>query len=414
MKLTIIICVYNTDTGYLDQCLTSLRAQTVFHADVIGREDISTELLLIDDGSSIDYSELVERHGVRYVKTENRGIFAARALGVELATGDYVAFCDSDDTVSFNYHLPMLLCASESGADIVMNDWAFHTARGRYYCAADSSISKTLEVTGNDVLERFTAQRGREHSYYVLWNKLYSLPLLKAAVGAARDATQGGVGFSYSEDALINFFAFKNAKKAKNIHTGYYFYRIHDSQSVNVVSEEKLRSQIKSMSTTLDIMSEGISQNQKKIVDDINEWRAYMSRSHYSHAKAGKYTALFPYIQEAYGVEKLKKATGSDGRAYSNNVLLGDNFSETDEILLSIWKSGGGAVSLCKGCDYARASLEFMANQGLNIEYGDGVKIATPTVPLKKKILFNKTVYKLGMLIFKKGSKARAFLKKIL
>lgn len=412
MKITIIICVYNTDEKYLNECLCSLREQTLFHTGVIDSEDIESEILFIDDGSTVDYSKLVKQHGVRYVKTENRGIFAARALGVELATGDYAAFCDSDDTVSFNYHLPMLLCARKHGADIVMNDWAFHTTRGRYYCDADSSISEDFELTDDSVLEKFTIQRGKEHSYYVLWNKIYSLPLLKDAIESVRSATNGGAGFSYSEDALINFFAFKKAKKIKNIHTGYYFYRIHDSQSVNVVSEQKLRSQIESMAMTLDVMSENVEPERESIKVDIDEWRKHMSRAHYSHAKAGKYDRLYPYIKEAYKVEKLTRSTLADGAAYSKNKLLGDNFTETDSRLLSIWKSGGGSVKLADGCNYAKASLDFMSELGLQIEYGSGVSIASPTIPLKKRILFNKTVYKLGMLLFKKGSKMRAFLKK--
>ena len=108
MKLSIIICVYNTDYDYLDKCLTSLTRSTLGNATMLKDEKIEYEIIFVDDGSSKDYTSLVEKYGVRYTKTENQGIFLARALGISLATGDYIAFCDSDDTVSFNYHLPML------------------------------------------------------------------------------------------------------------------------------------------------------------------------------------------------------------------------------------------------------------------------------------------------------------------
>ena len=203
MKLTIIICAYNTDHAYLDECLHSLTHSTLASASLCGRDDVCYEILMIDDGSEVDYSDLVQKYGVRYVKTENRGIFAARALGVELADGDYVTFCDSDDTVSSNYHLPMLLAAEASGADIVINDWAFHSRSTRYYCGADSTINSDISISGDHVLLAFTAQEGREHSYYVLWNKIYSSSVLKSALLSAKDASRGVERFNYSEVFVI-------------------------------------------------------------------------------------------------------------------------------------------------------------------------------------------------------------------
>ena len=186
MKLSIVICVYNTDKGYFDTCLKSLTESTLSNTAICGRRDLSYEIVVVDDGSSIDYTEIISKYpAITYTKTENRGIFRARATGVELASGDLIAFCDSDDTVSYNYHLPMVLATDRTGADIVINDWAFHSARARYCCQADSTISTDIEKTGEDVLLAFTAQRGREHSYYVLWNKVYSAAVLRAAT---RDA----------------------------------------------------------------------------------------------------------------------------------------------------------------------------------------------------------------------------------
>ena len=117
MKLSVIICVYNTEKQYFEECLKSVRNSTL--------KDY--EILVIDDGSTIDYTDVIKKYEPRYVKTENRGLFASRLFAISIAKGDYVTFVDSDDTVTFNYHQPMLNAAINLNCDVVINDWAFHT-----------------------------------------------------------------------------------------------------------------------------------------------------------------------------------------------------------------------------------------------------------------------------------------------
>ncbi len=422
MKLSIVICVYNTDKDYFDTCLKSLTSSTLCDTAICGRRDITYEIVVVDDGSEIDYTDVLSKYqNVTYTKTENRGIFKARALGVELASGDFIAFCDSDDTVSYNYHLPMLLAAERKGADIVINDWAFHSQRVRFFCRGDSTVSTDIEKVGEDVLLAFTAQRGREHSYYVLWNKIYSAKVLKEATSLATEVAEKkypNARYNYSEDALINFFAFRGAKKLVNIHTGYYFYRIHDSQTVNVTSKEKLLSHIDLTSLTLSIMSEWADgfKNAEDIRENIKEWGLLMSRTHYSYAKKNAYTDLYDVIKEKYGADKLQKSTFHDGSAYSKNKLIAENIVEIDEALMKIWHDGKKTVRAGKLSDYAKRSLNFTeSEQNVKISFtkDEGAHIIPrERISVKKKIIFTPIVYKLGMVLFKKGGKMRAFLKR--
>ena len=412
-KLSIIICVYNTPKSYLEECLGSLTETTLGGGASVPPVDY--EILMIDDGSTENYSDLVEKYGVRYHKTENRGIFRARLLGIELAEGEYIAFCDSDDTVTFNYHRPMLRLAEDEHADIVINDWAFHTERSRYYCVSDTTISTDIALFGNECISAFCEQEGRMHSYYVLWNKLFSADVLKRMAAQVSPIAEGKERFNFSEDALMVFFAFKFSSRVRNLHTGYYFYRIHDSQSVSVISEARLRRQIECMGVTLSIMRDECRSlpNGEDMVTHIDEWSRLMSRTHYSHARGGGYQSLYPLIKQTYGVSELRGSTRADGAAYADNVLIGANIDKIDALLLKVFKEGG-VIDSASIDPYALRAAEAMINIGGRVEFskGNGTIIPKESISLKRKFYHIPIVYKLGMMLFPKGSRIRAFLKR--
>ncbi len=408
MKLSIVICLYNTDRHYFENCLSSIKNSTL-SSDCF-------EILVIDDGSSEDYSDLIQTYGARTIKTENHGIFRARLLGISEAKGEYIAFVDSDDTVSVNYHFPMLKEAEKSNSDIIFNDWAFHTERTKYYCKKDTTISTDFIYEGEDILPAFAKNEGREHSYFVLWNKLFSAKLLKDSVPFLEPIANRPERFNYSEDTLICFAAMSRAKRIANIHTGYYFYRIHSSQTVNVVSEERLKSHVMNMSETFDIMMSNIESHPKKedIGVSFKKWRELMSRTHYSYAKANKYIGLFDLIKKRYYTDKLEKSKFRDNSAYSNNKVLPYNFAELEEFILRIYRASKPiCIDLRKSCNYVRKSVTYLSLINANISFDDnGIAPPEARIKLKDKIIMNKFVYSLGLVLFKKGSKLRAFLKK--
>ena len=164
-KLSVIVCVYNTNEKLFDDCLYSIFESSVKELEVI----------VVDDGSTVDYSNLKKKYSnAKFIKTENRGTLSARLTGIKEATSPYVCFVDSDDIVSFVYFEAGLKQITEKGADIVFNDWAFFTEKTRYVCSHDSSISGDFLLKNDNVLSKFFKTEGTEHSYYVLWNKIFS------------------------------------------------------------------------------------------------------------------------------------------------------------------------------------------------------------------------------------------------
>ena len=88
MQVSVIIPTYN-------------RAETLPRAinSVINQTFDDIEILVIDDGSTDDTTKLVTElyPWIKYYKTENRGVSAARNTGIKTARGKYVALLDSDD-----------------------------------------------------------------------------------------------------------------------------------------------------------------------------------------------------------------------------------------------------------------------------------------------------------------------------
>lgn len=162
--VSVIVPVYNVK-DYLEKCVQSIVYQTYKQLEII----------LVDDGSTDDSGVLCDRLAQKYtrirvVHKKNGGLSSARNAGIEVATGDYWLFVDSDDYIHYNMvellhdamqllHVPMVEC----GYQKVTSDF------GWVQCDLEQDL-----VIRRDTTERFIrdALRWRDH-YPMTWNKLY-------------------------------------------------------------------------------------------------------------------------------------------------------------------------------------------------------------------------------------------------
>lgn len=111
--ISIIVPIYNVEK-YLDRCIDSLLNQTL--------KDI--EIIMVDDGSPDNCPQMCDEYAkrdnrVKVIHKKNAGLGFARNSGLEVATGEYVAFVDSDDYVDINMYKKLYEVAGEKNADAV-------------------------------------------------------------------------------------------------------------------------------------------------------------------------------------------------------------------------------------------------------------------------------------------------------
>ena len=117
-KVSIIVPVYNVE-GYIRKCLDSLINQTL--------DDI--EIIVVDDGSTDESINIIQEYEntypdkIRYFKKENGGVATARNFGISHATGEYIAFLDSDDYVELDIYEKMYKKAKQENSDLVECDF---------------------------------------------------------------------------------------------------------------------------------------------------------------------------------------------------------------------------------------------------------------------------------------------------
>ena len=96
-KISVIVPVYNVE-AYLERCVESILQQTC----------TNFELILINDGSTDSSGQICDYladqyENIKVYHIENAGVSNARNVGIQLATGAWITFVDSDDFVTNDY-----------------------------------------------------------------------------------------------------------------------------------------------------------------------------------------------------------------------------------------------------------------------------------------------------------------------
>lgn len=209
--VSVIVPIYNVEQ-YLNECLTSITLQT-YH---------NIEIILIDDKSPDNCADICElwrkkdnRITVIHHK-QNKGLAGSRNTGLDICTGEYITFVDSDDIIDKAMIEVLMHAALESSADIVACS-AQQVDENNVTILQQLSMPDTI-YHNNDALREFLYCTNKILDS--AWGKLYKASLF-------RDTPMIRFPFGLtSEDFYVNALTFHKSRIVQTLSQPLYFYRM--------------------------------------------------------------------------------------------------------------------------------------------------------------------------------------------
>ena len=203
-KVSIIVTVYKVEP-YLDKCVSSIVNQTY----------TNLEIILVDDGSPDNCSAKCDVWAkkdsrIRVIHKPNGGLSDARNAGMAVATGELMAFVDSDDWIAPDMYEHLYQRLTEDDSDIAVC--------GVQMVWEDETTPRLLTCAGDCILSHEEAMRALIEESWLkqpVWYKLYKTALVRDIL-----FPKG----KYHEDVFWSYQAVGRAKKVSvSDRIGYYY-----------------------------------------------------------------------------------------------------------------------------------------------------------------------------------------------
>ena len=207
VNVSIIVPVYNAE-AYLSKCLDS----------ILSSDNQNFEVCIVDDGSSDKSPDICDKYAsadkrFHVIHKKNEGVSVARNTALDLVTGDYVCFVDSDDTISRDF---LTVPTQFEDVDVLQKT---------YKCISQNDV-ESYEVK-NQIYDNWDdiAFLWVNKPQRALWDKL----IARRVIGTSRFIP----GVAISEDFLFFSSIFHNIKSYALCGIGCYNYYIHGNSAMN-------------------------------------------------------------------------------------------------------------------------------------------------------------------------------------
>ena len=224
IELSIIVPVYNVEM-YVKECLQSLVNQTL--------DKDNYEIIIVNDGSKDKSLEICKEFEEKYdyvklISQENKGLGAARNLGIKNSRGMYIGFVDSDDYVREDMFEKLLNCAKKDDVDMVICNTARYLEKDKKIVNFPTGLEENKIYNNEELIETYLS--GKIVS--MAWNKIYKRHLF--------DDISFDEGIYY-EDIYPAYKLIEKSKTAKKIDDYLYIYRIREGNITSSFDDKKIK-----------------------------------------------------------------------------------------------------------------------------------------------------------------------------
>ena len=212
--ISVIVPCYNVEKE-IDICINSLLKQTYSNF----------ELILIDDGSKDNtlrklYEYKEKDYRIKVISQKNLGPSVVRNKGIEMACGDYIAFCDSDDYVGKKY-LQHLYEKTKGECDLVISGFNYVSVNGTVTTMHVIDFSCDAQT----YFEKYYVTSISNRLIFGAINKLFKRKML----------IEQGIRFDSKikirEDGLFVFDYLRHCKTFEGVDVAEYYYVQHEINS---------------------------------------------------------------------------------------------------------------------------------------------------------------------------------------
>ena len=235
--ISIIIPVYKVEK-YLDKCVESVVSQTYKNLEII----------LVDDGSPDCCPEMCDKWAkkdgrIKVIHKKNGGLSDARNAGLDIMTGDYVMFVDSDDFIDSEMCDNMLSLMHKHCADICCCDY-FEFKEGKPFKKEESRKNKVQCFNGEDVIDLLFNKK--IPLIMVAWCKIYKVGVF--------DNLRFTVG-KYHEDEYIIHHSLSKAKTVVYTKANYYNYLKRTGSITSKISNKNIEDSLEAFSQRYEFLN---------------------------------------------------------------------------------------------------------------------------------------------------------------
>lgn len=244
-KISIIIPVYQVEK-YIKRCLDFILSQTYSNLEII----------LIDDGSRDMSGKICDEYAIKdsrikVIHQDNAGVSVARNKGLDICTGDYITFVDSDDFIEPFMYEKMMEKVTEYNCDVVMCD-----------CVKDDGVAQTPYT--HNIRAGFYDYNQLKEEYYphllMMENVEYPATISNWLLLFRREIASSIryiEGVRYSEDLLFGAQLLYNAKSFYYMKDEYYYhYRMNNESASHTFKKDKWKDYITLYNAALNIFKD--------------------------------------------------------------------------------------------------------------------------------------------------------------